>query len=333
MTEPDHDVLRSELERTILGSAPELTAEQVAQASGVTVAQARRLWRALGFPDAVDAVAFTEPDVRALTAIETVRGMGLDEDTIVAMARAVGSTMSRLADWEVDNLTAVLSAERTSEASSLEDRFAASTQLVSQMAPIFDEVLLYAWRRHLAVAVARAELLQPEEETPMATVTVGFADLVNFTAVTNELDEDRIGELVAVFESRSHDVIAEHGGRIIKSLGDSVLFVSASPAGGIDIGLDIIGVIGGDKRLPDVRVGVATGPAVLRMGDVFGPSVNLAARLTTVARRNRVIIDQATAAEVSGQDFEVRSLPARPLRGFGDVVPATARRTRPRHAG
>lgn len=332
MTEPDRNALRSSLERAILGSSPELTAEQVAEASGVSVGQARRLWRALGFPDAGGSVAFIDNDVQALRTIGTIRAAGLDDDALIAMTRAVGSTMARLADWEVDNLVAVLGSG-ADPTIAVEQRLAVATELVTRMAPVFDELLLYSWRRHLAVAVARAEPLQPDDEdTSMMTATVGFADLVNFTAVTNELDEERIGELVEVFESRSHDVVVEHGGRIIKSLGDSVLFMANSAAEGIDIGLDIIGVIGGDKRLPDVRVGVATGPAVLRMGDVFGPAVNLAARLTTVARRNRVIIDQGTAVELSAEDFEVRTLPARPLRGFGDVVPATARRTRPRHA-
>jgi adenylate cyclase len=67
------------------------------------------------------------------------------------------------------------------------------------------------------------------------------------------------------------------------------------------------------------------------MGDVFGPVVNLASRLTSVARRNRVIIDQATADLLPEEEFETRRLPARPVRGFGDVEPVTVRRTRPRH--
>ena len=65
--------------------------------------------------------------------------------------------------------------------------------------------------------------------------------------------------------------------------------------------------------------------------DVYGPPVNLAARLTGVARRNRVIIDERTAELLPVNDFETRKLPARPLRGFGDVEPVTVRRTRPRH--
>jgi adenylate cyclase len=110
-----------------------------------------------------------------------------------------------------------------------------------------------------------------------------------------------------------------------------VLFLEVEPTQAIDIALDIIAVVGRDERLPDVRIGLATGPVVMRMGDVYGPPVNLAARLTGVARRNRVIIDERTAEMLPVADFETRKLPARPLRGFGDVEPVTVRRTRPRH--
>ena len=98
-----------------------------------------------------------------------------------------------------------------------------------------------------------------------------------------------------MFESRCADVVASQRGRVIKSIGDSVLFVNDDPIRAHDTAEGIIQVIGRDPRMPDVRVGLATGSVVMRLGDVFGPPVNLAARLTAVARRNRVIIDEATA--------------------------------------
>ena len=180
--------------------------------------------------------------------------------------------------------------------------------------------------------VGRVDMLgQADEDLHVPQATVGFADLVSFTALSNELDEHQIGELVEVFETRCSDVIADHNGRVIKTLGDSVLFLESDPVQAIDIALDIIAVIGGDERMPDVRLGLATGPVVLRMGDVYGPPVNLAARFTAVARRNRVIIDERTAELLPPTEFETRPLPARPIRGFGDIEPVTVRRTRPRH--
>ena len=116
-----------------------------------------------------------------------------------------------------------------------------------------------------------------------------------FTELSNRLDEDRLGDLIELFESRCHDVVAGLGGRVIKSIGDSVLFVTEDAEAAIEAAEGIINVVGRDKRMPDVRVGLASGSVIMRLGDVFGPPVNMAARLTAVARRNRVIIDEATA--------------------------------------
>jgi adenylate cyclase len=94
----------------------------------------------------------------------------------------------------------------------------------------------------------------------------------------------------------------------------------------MDIAGSLIDVIGSDTRLPDVSIGVATGEVVIRLGDVFGPPVNLAARLTALARRNRVLIDEATASALPPGIFETRRLTARPVRGFGLVEPVAVRR-------
>jgi adenylate cyclase len=328
MTAADRPATRADLQRAILGQETGLTSEEVADRAGMSVTDARRLWRALGFPEPGDEAAFGQGDADALGAIgETVERGGLDLDTIVRMTRAVGQTIARLAAWEI----AILAGEVEKLADS-GHRLDEARTMVESVGPEFEALLVYAWRRHLAAAVSRLELLgDHDEDQQLAEATVGFADLVSFTALTNQLDEDEIGDLVEIFESRCHDVIADRHGRVVKTLGDSVLFLADSPEEGIDIALDIIAVIGRDERLPDVRLGLATGPVVLRMGDVFGPSVNLAARLTTVARRNRVIVDEHTAELLPEHEFETRRLPARPVRGFGDVEPITVRRTRPRH--
>ena len=121
-------------------------------------------------------------------------------------------------------------------------------------------------------------------------------------------------------------MVAGQRGRVIKTLGDAVLFVNDDPIRAYDTAEGIIDVIGRDSRMPDVRVGLATGSVVMRLGDVFGPPVNLASRLTGVARRNRVIVDQATADLLPSDQFEARRLPARPVRGFGLLEPVAVRR-------
>lgn len=322
----DAEVLRAQLDRAILNDEPAFDAVEVSRQAGVTVEESLRMWRALGFPDAGQESVFTASDITALRHIRQARENGLDEDSLVRMTRALGTTMSRLADWEISNLIGAFE-ESHLVGSTLEQRLEGAIELVEKVTPWFDELVLYAWRRHLVAAVARTEALVPasDAETEVVT-TVGFADLVGFTSTTNALDEDALGDLVELFESRSADAVSARHGRVIKSLGDSVLFVAENADDAARIAFDIITVIGGDTRLPDVHVGLATGPCVFRLGDVYGPAVNLAARLTTVARRNRVIVDAATSESLSVDQFESRTLPARPIRGFGDVEPVAIRR-------
>jgi adenylate cyclase len=321
MTDPE------DLERAIVGEVPTLRGEQVADAAGLSTHQAQRLWRALGFPEAGDAAAFTDRDRVALQTIVGAVDVGaIDFDTAVRLTRAVGQTMARLADWQVATLSArVEQLEAGPEATG--SRIGSALRLTEQVGVPFEELLVYSWRRHLAQAVARVEALGASESDLHTTqVTVGFADIVRFTALSNELDEDRIGDLVEIFESRCADVVAASSGRVIKTLGDSVLFVSEDPGRAMDIALSIIDVIGHDIRLPDVRIGLATGSVIMQLGDVFGPPVNMAARLTGVARRNRVITDRTTADLLPPGQFDTRPLPARPLRGFGVVEPVAVRR-------
>jgi adenylate cyclase len=217
----------------------------------------------------------------------------------------------------------MLEKQRTSDSSRRDE----ALRLVENIGPDFEALLTYVWRRHLLAAISRVESLGEAEDEQVAEATVGFADLVSFSELTNRLGDDEIGDLVEVFESRCHDVVARHGGRMVKTLGDSVLFMASTPADGVEIAWDIVQVIGGDQRLPDVRLGLVTGAVVLRMGDVYGPAVNLAARLVGVARRNRVITDARTADRLPEHLYDTRVLPARPVRGFGDLEPVAVRRT------
>jgi len=311
----------------ILGEQPVLSAADVAERTGISVEDARRLWRALGFPERGDERAFNSADVAAVSTIVAGIHSGMvDLDLTVNLTRAVGQTMARLADWEVAALVPRIEELQGSEHGA-GTRLATARQLLEEFGAPFEELLVYAWRRHLAAAVARMEALGAEEEDLSSSqLSVGFADIVSFTALSNEISREGIGELVEVFESRCADVVARNNGRVIKSIGDSVLFVNDDPIRAYDTAEGIITVIGRDKRMPDVRVGLASGSVVMRMGDVFGPPVNMAARLTAVARRNRIIIDAATARLLPEDQFETRRLPARPMRGFGILEPVAVRR-------
>ncbi len=311
--------------RAILREHPSRTAAEVAAETGISLEQARRLWRALGFPEADGtAPAYTDADVAALGTLAASIDSGLlDFDLAVAITRALGQTMARLADWEVGAM--VHRVDELQEGAG-GGRVDTALRMLDDLSEGFEAVMVYAWRRHLAAAVSRIMALGQDDDLHTTQLSVGFADIVSFTALSNDISRERIGDLVELFESRCADVVAGQRGRVIKSIGDSVLFVNDDPVRAYDTAEGIITVIGRDPRMPDVRLGLASGAVVMRLGDVFGPPVNLAARLTAVARRNRIIIDAATAALLPGDQFDTRRLPARPVRGFGLVEPVAVRR-------
>jgi adenylate cyclase len=302
------------------------TAADLANATGMTQRDIRRFFRALGFPDPGDEVSYSEADLTVLATVTgVVQDSEVDLDTAVRLARAVGQNVARMADWQVAAMAS--RAEQLGEVEP-ETRHKGAQHMATEVSEALQLVLLHTWRRHVIAALSRLEDEPEADELEHSTsVTVGFADLVNFSALSNELDTNRLGELVEIFEARCADAVAAHDGRMIKTLGDSVLFVADVADQALDIAASLIEVIGKDSRLPDVRIGLASGWVVTRMGDVFGPPVNLAARLTAVARRNRVIVDDATVARLRRPgSYETRRLTARPLRGFGLVEPVAIRR-------
>ncbi len=326
--DPDRDQLRDELARLILGADTGLTAEEVGAKGGLSTEQGERLWRALGFPEVGDAPVYGQPDVEAVSLVAAALDREiLDEETIFRMTRALGQTMSRLADWQVATLVEEI--ESKVGGGKAPSRLEAAVRLAQQAEPGFERLMVYVWRRHLAAATARIEALgAADSELLSTTMTVGFADLSRFTALSNELDDGKLGALVETFENRSTDVVTAHGGRVIKALGDATLFVNADARHATITALDLIDSVGSHGELPAIRVGLATGSVLSRLGDVFGPPVNLAARLSHIARSNRVIVDHVTAESLDPAEFDTRRMPARPLRGFGELAPITVSRRR-----
>lgn len=313
------------------GSATDLrpcyTRVEVARQAGIPVELAGRIWRALGFaslPD--DAVAFSEADVAVLRRVRRMLDSELiDEKFVLRMARALGQTMARLTQWQVEIMIAAMldPEERASRA-----EVAGILETGRRLMPDFEQILIHVWRAHGAAAAGRMmSLAEGDEVSPTrVTLAVGFADLVSFTQISRELDEPALAGLVEGFEARAADVVAAHGGRVVKTLGDEVLFTANVPDAAAAIALDLVELIGGEEG-PRVRIGLAWGPVVPVMGDVFGTTVNLAARLTAVARPGTVLVDAELAGALDGAPgVELTRIRRRPVRGLGMVQPYVIRR-------
>ncbi|HEX2316183.1 MAG TPA: adenylate/guanylate cyclase domain-containing protein [Thermomonospora sp.] len=319
-----------EIEELLLGGPLRYTRVDAVELGGVTPDFSKRLWRAFGYPHmGDDQVAFTEGDIDALCRIRKLMDDGvLDEDGVIRLVRAFGQTMTRLAEWQVDLLTSMLSQD-SQEPPSPED-VRRLVDMAERHLGDLEPLVLHAWRRQLAAAGTRALAMAAtaDDLVPARSLaTVGFADMVSFTQMSRELDEPELARVVERFEETAADVVASNGGRLVKTLGDEVLFSADSPELGGEIALSMAEAIKDETEMPDVRVGVAYGPVLPMRGDVFGTTVNLAARLTSIARPGSVVIDAELAAELEkAEDFTVTRIVRRPARGLGIIQPYVLRR-------
>ncbi|MBM4793875.1 adenylate/guanylate cyclase domain-containing protein [Streptomyces sioyaensis] len=293
--EDDEHNIAVRLEQLILGADRRYTPFQAARGAGVSMDLAARFWRAMGFADIGQVKALTEADVLALRRLAGLVEAGLlSEAMAIQVARSTGQTTARLADWQIDSFLEGLTEPQDSGLTRTEITY----PLVELLLPELEEFLVYVWRRQLAAATGRVVRAQDDAEMVDRRLAVGFADLVGFTRLTRRLEEEELGELVEAFETTCSDLVAAHGGRLIKTLGDEVLF-SADDAGvAAEIGLRLIETMTHDETMPELRVGIAFGTVTTRMGDVFGTTVNLASRLTSIAPKDTVLVDEAFAEEL-----------------------------------
>jgi len=306
----------------VLGAAVGLTPDQVCARAGVDRATASRYWRALGFPDVDDQPVLTGADADALAVMAALVASGrLSDDAALGLVRALGATSSRLAAWEVDLVVSELARVDLPRADVPGGEAAAAT---AALVPELAELLDYAWRRHLQAALGR---LAADEGPTEVVATVGFADLVGFTRLTRRLSEAELADLVQRFEEAGADVLTAAGARRLKTLGDEVLFTADDPPAAAAGALDLLDRFADDDVVPELRVGLATGTVVTRMGDLFGTTVNLASRLTALARPGTALCDAETAAALAGDPrFATVALWRRPVRGLGLVEPFALQR-------
>jgi adenylate cyclase len=316
---------REALERLLLDGPRRYTRLQVAGMAGMAPERTQRLWRALGFPDAADdAPVFTDADVEALGVLSTLIDSGfVDPDTEGSIARAMGQALSRLADWQTDMLADAL----TRRGPDGQRRPVGPDEVVEvarALLPKMRDIQHYVWRRHLAANADR--LLAASGPGDRRELGVGFADLVGYTSRSRGMGGRELGAMIEDFESIAAEVIARHSGRVVKTVGDGVLFTTASPVDAVEIGLRLPEVWDTEER-PPLRVGAAYGTVLTRLGDVYSPVVNLASRLTSIARPSAVLVDQQLARRLLGVPaYRVRPLRRVSVRGYDHLQPWLVRR-------
>lgn len=307
------------------------TAEELAAAAGITVDDIEPIWMELGFaPVDRDQPLFTQADLDALELLMAARRHELVSDELaVALARVLGQALARVAATEAQTLVPLvrlLAAHRGGPVPTGDlvppaltggAPVASAEELVDTVAdvlvPTIERFMTYSWRRHLLAALGR--LLRPQ-----ATEVVGFADLVGFTRLSAQLDPDDLPDVVGRFQELATQHLVTLGGRVVKAIGDAVLFVFPDGPTAALGALALVRAAGRTTTLPGVRVGLACGSVVELEGDLYGDTVNRAARLVELARPDTVLADDDTALQcLERDDLLVRPLRPRRLKGLGYV--------------
>lgn len=297
-----------------MGAPRSRTRIQVAEEAGLSLERTDALWRSLGFTSVGDADRdFGTADVEALKLLGLLDDFGvIHPQTESALVRTLGRSFARLAEWQTNLIRSMLTEDVVGE-EDVED-------LIGAVLPVLEQAQNYVWRRHLASAAARL-LVQPDPEAAVP-MGAGFADIVGFTRMSRQVSQHDLADLVDRFEAAATDVITRNDGRVIKTIGDEIMFVTDEPEQMGRIALEIAGMHASDPEFPQVRVGAAYGDVLSMLGDVYGPVVNIASRLTSLAKPGKAMIDR-TLAELLTDDPEFRLRRSRrtSVRGYERLEP------------
>jgi len=297
---------------------------QLAAAVGIDGELAQRLWRAVGFPDAPAGIAiFTDRDVDAARlAFHQAPTGDVDHGTLLQQIRVISGSLARVASVEA---TGFVDSLGELQATGMSDEEIALAVLDDARLADVGVLIDYLHRLQLRAAVWRRAVLVAE---PDVAVAVGFADLAGYTSLSASLDATDLSDLVGRWEAISYDTIAANGARVVKTIGDEVMYVGLTlEALAASLALREAAAAEG---LPPLRIGLAAGPVIARDGDYFGPVVNLASRLTELAAPGEMLVPAALRDEVQtapGIDVRFVSRGPQTVRSIGSVEVYALERT------
>jgi len=298
--------------------APRITPRELAASAAVDLEVFDRVWRASGLP-ALD------PDARVLFEWDrevfgafTAGAAVFGEEATLQFTRVVGAALASIADAALAIFGVTLEPSlATGELDELEYTKAseAATAMLLNEVPA---VIAGLFRHHVEAARDRYQAMGAGER---AILAVGFLDVVGSTQLTWDVGAAKVGSAMSEFERRAAEEIATRGGRLVKTIGDEVMYVATSADDAARIGLALARYADEHPVLTSLRGSAAWGEAVRGIGDFYGPVVNLAARMVKQADPGQVVVDAAFAAALSPTVGRTVPVGERRLRGFDEPVP------------
>jgi adenylate cyclase len=302
---PSAELRRSTEEGTIVFLAADrviagrerYTAEQIVALSGIEPELLVALRRAMGLPvPDPGEPSYTRADLEATRMAETFRKAGIPEQGMLDLTRTLGRGLSQAAETMRAHVLQLVLEPGLSE-QQLARRYAvAAAEMSPMVGPLITNLLTLQLRQ-----MAESEAVSAAERTrgrlPGAReMTICFADLVGFTRLGETVAPDRLSELAVRLEQLATDALTPPV-RLVKTIGDAVMLSSPEPQALIGQALDLVEAADAEgEQFPQLRAGLAYGPALGRAGDWFGRPVNLASRITAIARPGSVLTDSALQA-------------------------------------
>lgn len=314
------------------------TPREVAELVGIDVELALRHRQALGLPrPGLDERVLTDSDIGALRPLKDFHAAGIPAEGILDVTRVLGEGLSRFAASLRPLVREAFLRPEISE-HELSSRYAAvSEHLGPQLNAVMQNVLDMHLRDQIRNdAIGRAELVSGRV-AGATEVTVAFADLVGFTKLGERVPAEELGAIAGRLVELATDA-ARPPVRLVKTIGDAAMLVSPDAGALVDSALELVEAAEaqGDE-FPRLRAGLATGAALSRTGDWYGSPVNLASRITDVARAGSVVVAGATRADATADSatgterWRWSSLPPRRIKGVDGAVPLF--RVRPAESG
>jgi class 3 adenylate cyclase len=306
-------------DRLIRPGREEFTLREAAAEAQASVDLVARLWQAYGLPIVdPDTKVATRDDVDVLPLFVTIAGV-VGEDAALGLARVLGASVARFADAISAALRTTVS-DLAIDTSGSELATAQAFAAIASVTPAVGKALDVVFRHHLESARRQFEQSGSNDVALLGQIrlAVGFADVSGFTALSSAATSAELSRLLTDFEYVATTVVHEHGGRVVKFIGDAVMYVCTTADAAVDAATRLV-----ERSTAPVRAGLSYGLLLAQDGDYFGPPVNLAARLAAVAEPRQVLVsDDLQQRLTNGR--ETTALPPQELRGIADPVVAYA---------
>jgi adenylate cyclase len=305
----------------VIISGERYTAAQVTELAGVELESMERARRAMGLPiPEPDEAVYSEAEVNSARMLRLAREIGIADDDVIELLRVLGRGMSHAAEA----LRAMPFKPVVKPGISEQELARGYAEAVTRMYPLVDPLLSNVLLLHLRTGT-QIEVMNALERSggrlPGAReVSVCFADLVGFTRLGEEVPPEDLGRLAVRLEVITSEVVRAPV-KLVKTIGDAVMLASPEPEALLEAGLGLLEVADAEGHdFPQLRVGSAHGVALNRAGDWFGRPVNLASRITQVARPGSLLAERELRA-CAPELYRWSYAGERRLRGVSEPVP------------